>query len=234
VTIYAGTSGFSFKEWKGSFYPADLPASAMLSYYAERLPAVEINNTFYRMPKEDLLEGWAVQVPPGFRFVLKAPRRITHLKRLAGAADDVRYLYETAQVLGERLGPVLFQCPPNLKKDTERLREFLGSLPQAAPAAFEFRHASWLDDEVVEALNEHDCALCVSETDDDESAPPIRGDASWGYLRLRRTAYDESALAAWARAVAARSWRTAYVFFKHEEAGTGPALASRFLELCAR
>src|SRR5512135_469205 len=159
LRVLAGTSGFSYKEWKGSFYPEDLPAPRMLAYYAERLPAVEINNTFYRMPKPALLEGWAAEVPPEFRFVLKASQRITHFKRLKEAGDDVAYFFGVAAVLGERLGPALFQLPPNLKKDLPRLEAFLETIPQDRRPAFEFRHASWFEDDVFEALRRKGAAL---------------------------------------------------------------------------
>ena len=152
MRVLAGTSGFSYKEWKGSFYPEDLPAEEMLAYYSARLPAVEINNTFYRMPKPSMLEGWAAQVPAEFRFILKASQRITHRKRLKEAGDEVAYFFQTAATLGERLGPTLFQLPPNLKKDLPRLEAFLEVLPPKAPAAFEFRHASWFEDDVFAAL----------------------------------------------------------------------------------
>src|SRR5664279_3634220 len=161
MRVLAGTSGFSYKEWKGSFYPEDLAADAMLSYYSERLPAVEINNTFYRMPKPALLEGWAAQVPEAFRFVLKASQRITHHKRLKEAGDEVAYFFGVAATLGERLGPALFQLPPNLKKDLPRLEAFLGTIPERRRAAFEFRHASWFEEDVFEALRTRGAALCI-------------------------------------------------------------------------
>jgi uncharacterized protein YecE (DUF72 family) len=231
MRVYAGTSGFAFKEWKGSFYPADLPATAMLRYYGEQLPAVEINNTFYRMPKESVLVGWAADVPADFRFALKASRRITHFKRLAATEEDVRYLFETAQALGPRLGPVLFQLPPNFKKDTDLLKSFLEALPTGARAAFEFRHPSWFDTDTVTVLNDYGCPLCLSETDDDDETPAILGSATWGYLRLRRTSYSSEDLTAWCRLIAGETWDEVYVFFKHEEAGTGPALARQFRAL---
>ena len=231
MRVLAGTSGFSYKEWKGSFYPEDLPAGDMLSFYAGRLPAVEINNTFYRMPKPALLAAWAEQVPPGFRFVLKASQRITHRKRLKEAADEVAYFFQTATTLGDRLGPTLFQLPPNLKKDLPRLEAFLGVLPAGARAAFEFRHASWFEDDVFETLRRNGAALCVAE--DEELATPLVATAGWGYLRLRRQDYDEAAVAAWAEKVRGQSWSEAYVFFKHEDAGAGPRLAAKLLELFA-
>jgi uncharacterized protein YecE (DUF72 family) len=231
MRVLAGTSGFSYKEWKGSFYPEDLPAGEMLSYYAARLPAVEINNTFYRMPKPALLEGWASQVSPEFRFVLKASQRITHRKRLKEAGEEVAYFFKTAATLGDRLGPALFQLPPNLKKDLPRLEAFLGVLPEGARAAFEFRHASWFEEDVFAALRARGAALCVAE--DEELATPLVATAGWGYLRLRRQDYDDAAVAAWAEKLRSQAWRDAYVFFKHEEAGAGPKLALKLLELAA-
>jgi uncharacterized protein YecE (DUF72 family) len=227
MRVLAGTSGFSYKEWKGSFYPEDLPAARMLAYYAGRLPAVEINNTFYRMPRPALLEGWAAEVPPAFRFVLKASQRITHFKRLKEAGSEVAYFFGVAASLGERLGPALFQLPPNLKKDLPRLEAFLGTLPAGAKAAFEFRHASWFEDDVFEALRARGASLCVAE--DEELATPLVATADWGYLRLRRQDYDDAAVAAWADRVRAKAWAEAYVFFKHEDAGAGPRLAGEFL-----
>jgi uncharacterized protein YecE (DUF72 family) len=227
MRVLAGTSGFSYKEWKGSFYPEDLPAERMLAYYAERLPAVEINNTFYRMPKPALLESWAAEVPPEFRFVLKASQRITHFKRLKETASEVEYFFGVAATLGERLGPALVQLPPNLKKDLPRLEAFLATLPAGARPAFEFRHASWFEDDVFEALRAKGAALCVAE--DEELATPLVSTAGWGYLRLRRQDYDDGAVAAWADRVREQLWSEAYVFFKHEDAGAGPRLATEFL-----
>jgi len=229
MRVRAGTSGFSYKEWKGSFYPEDLPAARMLAYYSERLPAVEINNTFYRMPKPALLEGWSAEVPPEFRFVLKASQRITHFKRLKEAADEVKYFFGVAATLAERLGPALFQLPPNLKKDLPRLEAFLETLPQGAKAAFEFRHASWFEDDVFAALRSRGAALCLAE--DEELATPVVATADWGYLRLRRQDYVDADVATWAARVRDQAWSEAYVFFKHEDAGSGPRLAAQFLEL---
>jgi uncharacterized protein YecE (DUF72 family) len=227
MRVLAGTSGFSYKEWKGSFYPEDLPAARMLAYYAERLPAVEINNTFYRMPRPALLEGWAAEVPPEFRFVLKASQRITHFKRLKEAGDEVAYFFGVAATLGPRLGPALFQLPPNLKKDLPRLEAFLATIPAGRRAAFEFRHASWFEEDVFDALRARGAALCVAE--DEELATPLVATADWGYLRLRRQDYGEADVAAWAERVRAQKWAEAYVFFKHEDAGSGPKLAAQLL-----
>ena len=231
MRIRVGTSGYSYKEWKGHFYPEDLPAAKMLEFYAARFDSVEINNTFYRMPEAATLGKWAAQVPDGFTFVLKAPQRITHQKRLVGAGDDVRQLFEAAESLGPKLGPVLFQLPPYSRKDALKMREFLAKLPPDKQVAFEFRHMSWCDDEIYALLRERDAPLCLSDTD--ESGDPenlVVPTATWGYLRLRRTQYSEDDLAAWARRVQKQPWKEAYVFFKHEDEAKGPAFARTFLQ----
>ena len=229
MKIRAGTSGWSYKEWKGFFYPEKLPAKDMLRYYSERFPTVEVNNTFYRLPNLTTLEGWLSQVPEDFSFVLKASKRITHDKRLKDVGDSVEYLLRTSGTLGAKLGPFLVQLPPNMKKDVPRLRDFLAIFP--ARAAFEFRHASWYDDEVYGALRERNAAWCIADTGE-AGDPPFESTADWGYLRLRRVAYEESDLESYADRIRNQSWGEAYVFFKHEDAGTGPKLAARFLELC--
>ncbi len=229
MRLCVGTSGYSYKEWKGSFYPQDLAAADMLRYYATQLPAVEINNTFYRMPKASVLESWAAQVPEDFRFALKASRRITHMKRLKDAADETEYVLRTAQTLGDRLGVILFQLPPFLKKDLPRLEAFIALLPEGTRAVFEFRDASWNDDDVLSCLRGKGCALCASDTDE-EPQSAITSTAGYGYLRLRRSAYPPEALAAWAERIKAQPWEEAYVFFKHEDDGAGPALARQFLD----
>src|SRR5216683_4317133 len=165
MKLHVGTSGYSYKEWKGNFYPEDLPAKEMLSYYSRRLPAVEINNTFYRLPQPSMIENWKAQVPAQFRFSIKATQRITHIKRLNNVADETKYLLETAALLEERLGVVLFQLPPNMKKDADRLKTFLDLLPADTRAAFEFRHETWFDDETFDLLRGKDCTLVVSDTD---------------------------------------------------------------------
>ncbi|MBI4409894.1 MAG: DUF72 domain-containing protein [Gemmatimonadetes bacterium] len=231
MRVRAGTSGFAYKEWKGSFYPEDLPASAMLRYYARQFATVEINNTFYRMPSEQVLRQWAQQVPAGFRFVLKASRQITHIQRLKEVAGPVAYLTRTAATLGEHLGPILFQLPPNLKQDLPRLEAFLPLIPGGCRAALEFRHASWFEDDVFDALHRANAALCLAESDEDELDVPRVATADWGYLRLRRQDYGARELRGWADWLRRQHWSEAFVFFKHEEAGTGPKLARRFLEL---
>ena len=228
--LYVGTSGYSYKEWKGSFYPDKIPAAQMLSYYSSRLPAVELNNTFYRLPQRPMFEGWKTQVPENFRFAVKASQRITHFKRLKEAAVETSYMLETVSVLEDRLGVVLFQLPPNMKKDLERLETFLRDLPASTPAAFEFRHPTWFDDEVLELLRRDSRALCVSDTDD-LPANHIDKTADWGYLRLRRVNYSPPSLVEWIERIKAQNWNDTYVFFKHEDEGTGPKLAAEFLKL---
>jgi uncharacterized protein YecE (DUF72 family) len=230
--LYVGTSGFAYKEWKGSFYPKDLPAAGMLHYYAERFKSVEINNSFYRMPKASVLEAWAAEVPPDFKFVLKAPQRITHFQRLKDSAESVSFLLNVAKVLEQRLGPLLFQLPPNLKKDVPRLRDFLKLLPTGQQAAFEFRHQTWFDDEVFELLREHGAVLCLAEAEDGVEIPFV-STADWGYLRLRLPEYKAVELKAWVKRVHTQNWRDTFVFFKHEDAGVGPKLAERFMALAA-
>ncbi len=229
MRIRIGTSGYSYKEWKGNFYPDDLPAAKMLAFYAERFDTVEINATFYRMPDEAMLSKWTQQVPESFTFVLKAPQRITHQKRLAGAEEDVQRFFDVATSLGPQLGPVLFQLPPFARKDAAKLRDFLAVLPAKAKVAFEFRHASWCDDEIYAILRGRDVPICLSDTD--EVADPdslVIPTATWGYMRLRRTDYSEAALSAWAARIEKQPWHEAYVFFKHEEEGKGPAFAEKF------
>ena len=229
MRLLVGTSGWQYREWKGSFYPEDLPTDGMLAYYAERFPAVEVNNTFYRMPKESVLQSWSAQVPAGFRFVLKASQRITHYQRLKEeATESLAYLLRTAAALGDRLGPILFQLPPNLKKDAPRLDAFLAHLPEGTRAAFEFRHTSWLDDEIYELLRTHDVALCTAHTEEEQT--PLQATADYGYLRLRKVAYEPGELSEWAARVRAQAWEEVFVFFKHEDEGTGPKLAAQFRE----
>lgn len=230
MNLHVGTSGYSYKEWKGNFYPEDLPAKEMLSYYATRLPAVEINNTFYRLPQKSMLENWKAQVPASFRFSIKASQRITHFKRLKDVEDETKYLLETAVALEDRLGVVLFQLPPNMKKDLPRLETFLECLPATTRAAFEFRHQTWLEDDVLQLLSSKNHALCISDTDD-LPVTHIDRTADWGYLRLRRVDYSEADLNGWLGRVCGQKWADTFVFFKHEDEGTGPKLAGRFLEL---
>jgi uncharacterized protein YecE (DUF72 family) len=233
VEFVVGTSGYSYKEWKGPFYPEDLPAGDMLRYYGERLNGVEINNTFYRMPKVSVLEDWSNQVPDDFRFSIKASQKITHRKRLKEAHEEVDYLVRTVRALGQKLGVLLFQLPPNLKKDMERFSAFLELLPRDLPAAFEFRHPGWNDEEVADSLRAHGAALCCADTEEDEKDALLVSTADWGYLRLRRPTYARDDLARWAARIAAQPWKRAFVFFKHEDEGAGPRMAAAFRDVAA-
>lgn len=230
MEIRAGTSGFQYKPWRGSFYPEKLAEKDMLAYYAERLPAVEINASFYRMPKREVVEAWAATVADGFWFVLKASQRITHFARLKPeAAEPLGYLLRVVEALGTKRGPLLFQLPPNMKQDVPRLRAFLALLPPEQLAAFEFRHESWFDEATYDALRERNVALVQADAED---ATPARvATADWGYLRLRRMGYEGAELADWAAWVKEQAWHTAYAFFKHEDEGAGPRLAAEFLAL---
>lgn len=233
MEIFAGTSGYSYKEWKGNFYPTSIRASDMLAYYAERLKSVEINNTFYRMPTEKNLSQWADQVPDDFVFVIKASRRITHSKRLCNVEGEMSFLLGRLSVLGQKLGALLFQLPPNFKRDLGRLNEFLSVLPDTVPAAIEFRNNSWFEDDVYERLRERNVALVVSDTEDGTETPLVdTGDT--GYLRLRREEYTDADLHSWAQRIGEREWSKTFVFFKHEDGGAGPRLAATFSGLAAR
>jgi uncharacterized protein YecE (DUF72 family) len=234
MELRAGTSGFAYEAWRGSFYPEGLPAKSMLEHYAAALLAVEINNTFYRLPSASVLEGWAARVPEGFRFALKASRRITHHKRLRDAGDETGYLLRTAASLGPKLGALLFQLPPNLGLDPERLDRFLELLPAGTRAAFEFRHPAWADAAVFERLRARDLAWVTVDGEDAPVEACGPATASWGYLRLRRAGYERAELAAWAARVAAQPWGEAFVFFKHEDAGAAPRLAAELLALASR
>jgi len=228
--LWAGASGYAFKEWKGSFYPDKMQPEAMLPWYAERLPSVEINNTFYQMPRATVLAHWAETTPEAFRFAIKAPRRITHEARLKAdaAADSVAYLYQNLATLGAKRGPVLYQLPPFLKKDLPRLREFLAVLPRDHRAVFEFRNDSWFDDDTYEALRAAGAALCLSEREDN-TAPPLVETTSWGYVRLRLEHYGEEDLDRWVRQLAATQWQEVHAYCMHEP--TAPGYAATLLRL---
>lgn len=224
MTIRIGTSGYSYKEWRGSFYPEDLKAADMLSFYAQRLGTVEINNTFYRLPSRKLLDGWASQVPDAFRFVLKVAQKITHFKRLRGVEEETAYLVDTAGTLGQKLGAFLVQIPPNFARDDERLAAFLALLPAGMRAALEVRNRSWHDPVFYALLERHNVALVASQTDE-EPEPTIVRTAPWGYLRLRKTSYSPQELAEWSRRIAGMAWEESFVFFKHEQ--IAPDLAEK-------
>lgn len=226
--VLVGTSGYSYKEWKGSFYPEKLAAKDMLPYYAERLKAVELNNTFYRMPQRSMVESWKAQVPDDFRFSVKASQRITHFKRLKEVGDETKYMLDTVCALEDRLGVVLFQLPPNMKKDLERLDAFLKILPADIKATFEFRHPTWFDEDVLDLLRQQNRALCISDTDE-LPASHIDRTANWGYMRLRRVEYSQEDLDLWIERIKEQGWETIFVFFKHEDEGTGPKLAAQFI-----
>lgn len=229
MQLLAGTSGYSYKEWCGHFYPEKLPADQMLRYYAERFPTVEINNTFYRMPAETMLARWVAEVPAHFAFTLKAPRRITHDKRLVEAAPDVTEFLRRAATLGDKLGVLLFQLPPFLRKDLSRLKDFLGLLPPARHVALEFRNESWQSDDVYETLRAHGAMLCVTDTDEGDT--PFVATANHGYLRLRRTHYNDADLSGWVERIAAQPLERVYVYFMHEDDALGTGWAKRVMEL---
>ena len=227
MKLLAGASGYSFKEWKGTFYPADMKPDGMLAFYSARLPTVEINNTFYRMPKTEMLENWARTAPAGFKFAIKASRRITHFAHLKPeSADSVAFLYRALDALGAKRGPVLFQLPPVMKKNLERLTEFLKLLPEGHGAAFEFRNETWFADDVYDALKAAGAVLCLSERADN-APPPLVETAPWGYVRLRLETYSDAELEQWARKLAATRWREAFVYFMHEP--TAPAYAQTLM-----
>jgi uncharacterized protein YecE (DUF72 family) len=231
MRVYIGTSGYNYPEWRGTFYPEGFPTKQMFGYYSERFRSVEINYTFYRMPTTKTTEAWRAQAPEGFTYALKASRRITHDKRLKDCADSVQFFCDAARAMGPALGPVLFQLPPNFRADLPRLEQFLAALPADIRAAFEFRHDSWLTDEVYEALRKGGAALCIADSGD--RTTPALATARHGYFRLRDEGYGPDDLGRWADAVAERSpdWDDVFVYFKHEEEGKGPEFARAFRDL---
>jgi uncharacterized protein YecE (DUF72 family) len=230
MKFYVGTSGYSYVEWKGTFYPSKLPAKQMLPFYSQHFRTVEINYTFRRLPSVSVLEGWAAAVGAEFQFALKAPELITHRRRLQDVGETLTKFFQIAGTLKDRLGPLLFQLPPTFKKDAPRLRVFLDLLLPERRVAFEFRHPSWFDDEIFGLLREHRVAVCIADADDDLQVPVV-ATTDWGCLRLRRPDYDDAALKGWVKQVQKQDWRDAFVFFKHDDEGKGPQLAKRFLEL---
>lgn len=233
MKVHVGTSGYNFPEWKGTFYPEKMPESQMLEYYAQRLATVEVNYTFYRMPNAKTVAGWDAATPASFTFVLKAPQRITHIARLKDIDDPLRYFLDVARKLGKKLGPVLFQLPPNFKRDVGRLGDLLTQFPPDIRCAWEFRHESWFSDDVYEVLKAGNAALCVADTEAGHT--PLVATADFGYFRLRDEGYTKKDLEQWAGQVRelGKRWRDAYVFFKHEESGIGPKLALEFAGLLA-
>jgi uncharacterized protein YecE (DUF72 family) len=230
LAVWVGTSGYNYPEWKGSFYPENLPAAKMLPYYSERFPTVEINYTFYRAPNEKILEGWNRATPDRFKLTLKAPRRITHDARLRDCADRVRQFLETSANLGPKLGALLFQLPPNLKKDLALFDLFLGAFPPRVCAAFEFRHESWLDAEVYARLRSRNLALCVA--DSERLSTPVEITADYAYLRLRDEGYTSDDIARWASTIRERTseCKDVFVYFKHEDEGKGPEFARTLID----
>ena len=229
MELQTGTSGYSFKEWCGKFYPESLPADEMLRHYATQLPTVEINTSFYGMPRRSTLTGWAEQVPGQFTFALKAPQKITHKLKLREAQDPTLEFMRRAELLGPKLACVLFLLPPYLKKDLACLGDFLALLPKGAPTAFEFRSSSWQDDAVHALLHEHGAMLCVADKDEGDTPFVVTGQDA--YVRLRRTHYDDAALQDWVERIAAQSCRRTYVYFMHEDDALGAVFARRMMEL---
>ncbi len=236
MQTHLGTSGYAYKEWLGSFYPEKLSTKKMLPFYAARFSTVEANNTFYRMPSKAALEAWRGEVPPGFVFALKAPQRITHFARLKEESyESLAYFLDVASVLGPALGPLLFQLPPNLKRDDARLAAFLERLPRDRRAAFEFRHESWFDEAIFTLLAAHNASLVISESEKpDTRDAPLRRTANWVYLRLRKETYDATELDAWAARLQSFGVEDAFVYFKHEDAGQAPVLAQQLGEALQR
>ncbi len=229
MKIFIGTSGYGYKEWKGKFYPQKISPKEMLRFYSERLSAVEINNTFYHMPTEPVLTSWAEQVPDDFVFALKVPQVITHLKRLRDVEGETEYLFRTLPVLDLKLGPVLFQFPKSFHADRPALEDFLALIPGNISGAFEFRHPSWLEAEILNLLSARGYSLCTADTEENP-AKEIIHTAPWGYLRLRRADYTDADLSHWLEKILAQKWEKAFVFFKHEEEAKGPETAIRFRE----
>jgi len=233
VRTWVGTSGYNYPEWKGSFYPEKMPAAKMLPFYAAAFSTVEINYTFYRVPNEKTLAGWSRETPDGFRLTLKAPKRITHIAKLHDCADLLQYFLKTAGTLGPKLGAILFQLPPYLRKDLRVFDEFLALLPTGCCAAFEFRHASWMDAEVFARLRARNLALCIA--DSEKFSTPLEITADYGYFRLRDEGYTPEDLCRWAATIrtSAAACSDVFVYFKHEEAGKGPQFARRLLDALA-
>jgi uncharacterized protein YecE (DUF72 family) len=228
MNIHVGTSGYAYKQWKGKFYPQKISPQEMLHFYSGRLDTVEINNTFYHLPRESVLISWAEQVPGDFVFALKAPQVITHLKRLRNVSGETEYLFRTLSALDRKLGPVLFQFPKSFRADRPALQDFLALIPADTACAFEFRSPSWADEEIPDLLHERGCTLCIADSDENP-AKEIIGTAPWGYLRLRRSGYTDADLSRWLERILAQKWERAFVYFKHEEDNAqGPEMAVRF------
>jgi uncharacterized protein YecE (DUF72 family) len=227
MKMYVGTSGFAHKEWKGAFYPEKISPKELLHFYSERLNSVEVNNTFYHMPRESVLAAWAEQVPRDFVFALKAPQVITHLKQLRNVFEETEYLFKSLSVLDRKLGPVLFQFPKSFLADRSALEDYIALIPGDKPCAFEFRSPSWLNDGILDILRKKGCSLCIADTDDNQ-AREIVSTAPWGYLRLRRSDYTDADLLQWTERIFSQQWGKAFVYFKHED---GPEMAMRFQKI---
>jgi uncharacterized protein YecE (DUF72 family) len=233
MRFLVGTSGYSYKEWKGGFYPEKLPDKQMLAFYAQHFSTVEINSTFRRFPSASTVEFWAEQVPDSFRFVLKARQTITHFRRLQNAEEQIDDFINLASLLKKRQGPLLFQLPPNFKKDMGRLEAFLNYVNRRAAIVLQMQHESWYDEEVFDCLRAHSAALCAAD-DEGPARDRVVATASWGFVRLREERYTDARLKKWIKRIKDQDWHEAYVFFKHEDVGAGPALATRFLKLAGQ
>jgi uncharacterized protein YecE (DUF72 family) len=230
MSLWVGTSGYAYPEWRGSFYPEKMPTTKMLPYYAEHFATVEINNTFYRMPNAKLLEGWSAQTPANFKLTLKAPQRITHQKRLRDCADEVKYFLEVAGTLGPKLGAILFQTPPYLRMNLEVLDGFLAMLPAGLCAAFEFRHKSWMAADVFSRLQAKGLALCIA--DSENFSTPVEITAGYAYFRLRDEGYQPHDIERWAQVIREKTAGSSdvFVYFKHEEACIGTEFAKQLIK----
>lgn len=230
MKLYVGTSGYSYKEWKGSFYPDDIKTDKMLNFYSKKFSTVEINNTFYRLPKKSVFETWKKQVSKDFRFSIKAPQRITHIKKLRDVEENSKYFFDIIKSLEHKLGIVLFQFHPYFKKDLELLQNFVNILPPNIISAFEFRHESWFNDEIYSCLHEKNFPMCLSETDKNPDIDLV-STSSKGYLRLRKNDYSKSEIKKWYNKIKKQNWETAFIFFKHEDVGLGPKYAKQLIDL---
>ncbi len=231
MTSWIGTSGFQYAEWKGTFYPEDMAAAKMLPYYAERFSSTEINYTFHRIPSAKTITNWSAQTPAHFKFSLKAPQKVTHWARLRDCGDTMRYFHDVTSALADKLGAILFQLPPNFKKDTVLIADFINCLPDGLRAAFEFRHESWFSDDVFEVLKARKTALCIADMEEITTPPVVTAD--YGYLRLRREDYQSADVKKWADFLQQQTstWQDAFIYFKHEEKGIGPKLAMEMKQL---
>lgn len=232
MKLHVGTSGYSYKEWQGFFYPEKISPKEMLRFYGERLNAVEINYTFHHMPTERIIVPWGEQVPDDFLFVFKAPQIMTHVKRLQAVNEEADYFFRTVALMKGRLGATLFQFPAFFKANLPRLEAFLDLIPAEVRCAFEFRSDTWQEAGVANLLANRGHTLCIADTDE-RPAREVSSTAAWGYLRLRRSGYGEADLARWTEQINSQQWQRAFIFFKHEEEAMGPKLALRLRELAA-